>query len=166
MKPSYQNVLLELAARGAGVEPGSPEERKGIERFKDLFSDLSEENVRAKVRDVYAKDVYFNDTLKEVRGIDALEIYLLESAKAVESCRVEVNDVSVNGGNYYFRWVMDIRFKMFKRGKTTRSIGMSHIRFDPSGRIVMHQDYWDSTQGFFEHIPLIGYLIRKIKRRL
>jgi hypothetical protein len=165
MKPAYQEALTKAAGAPA-VAPGSPEEKAGIERFMDFFGDLSEERIRSKIRDVYADDVYFNDTLKEILGIDALEPYLLESASAVDSCTVEVGDVAVNQGNYYFRWTMDIRFKRIKKGELTRSIGISHIRFNREGKICLHQDYWDSTSGFFEHVPFVGYLIRKIKARI
>jgi limonene-1,2-epoxide hydrolase len=165
MNTSYQEAL-EKAASEPSVHPGSPEEKEAIERFKDFFSVLSDEHIRDKVREVYAKDVYFNDTLKEICGIDALEPYLLESADAVESCTVDVEDVAVSNGNYYFRWTMDIRFKSIKKGQLTQSIGVSHIRFNTEGKICLHQDYWDSTSGFFQHVPVVGYLIRKIKARL
>jgi hypothetical protein len=164
MQSKYIEALANFAADET-VAPGSTEEKEGIERFKGLFSDLSAENVRSKIRDVYAEDVYFNDTLKEIRGIAALEQYLVESADAVESCSASVGDVAVNNGNYYFRWTMDIRFKRFKKGRLTHSIGMSHIRFNKDGKIRLHQDYWDSAAGLFQHLPLVGYLIRKIKER-
>ena len=147
-------------------EPDSTNAANGLKRFTDLFADLSAPRIRERARDVYAPDVFFNDTLKTVRGIDALEAYLVDSAEAVESCHVEVEDVAASGANYYVRWVMDIRFKRFAKGQTTRSIGMSHLRFDAEGKIVLHQDYWDSASGLFEHIPLLGFGIRKIKARV
>jgi limonene-1,2-epoxide hydrolase len=165
MQSDYQEALTKVEKK-PGISPGSPEEKAAIERFKNFFADLSEENIRAKIHDVYAEDVYFNDTLKEIRGIEALEPYLIESANAVESCTVDIGDVAVNEGNYYLRWTMDIRFKSIKKGQLTQSIGISHIRFNTEGKICLHQDFWDSTSGFFQHVPFLGYLIRKIKARL
>jgi hypothetical protein len=166
LQSSYLETLKAIQSNGTGVDPGSREEANGLKRFTNLFSELSPERIRERVRDVYADDVYFNDTLKEIRGIDALEGYLVESAEAVESCTVDVEDVASHDGNYYVRWIMDIRFKRFAQGKTTRSIGVSHLRFDARGKIVLHQDYWDAASGLFEHVPLIGYGIRKIKARV
>lgn len=162
--PKTLQVMESLAENT--VVPGSPEEKAGIERFSDFFSDFSPEAIRQKVRHVYADTVYFNDTLKEIRGIDALEAYLVESAEAVESGTVEIRDVAQSEGNYYFRWIMDLQFRKFKPGVMTRSVGMSHIRFDKAGKIVYHQDYWDAAGGLFEHIPVVGWMIRKIKGRL
>lgn len=162
----YLETLNAMASKGTGARAGSSEERDGLKRFEDLFSELSESRIREKVRDVYAADVYFNDTLKEIQGIDALELYLIESARAVELCTVDVQDVASHEGNYYVRWVMDIRFKRLKRGETTRSIGVSHLRLDAEGKVALHQDYWDSASGLFEHVPVIGYGIRAIKARV
>lgn len=163
---TYLETLKEMQSDGSTVTPESVEEANGLKRFENLFSDFSEANIREHVRDVYAENVYFNDTLKEVRGIDELENYLIESATAVESCHVDIEDVASNNGNYYVRWVMAIRFKRLARGETTRSIGISHLRFDDDGKIVLHQDYWDAASGLFEHIPLIGWGIRKVKARV
>jgi hypothetical protein len=56
--------------------------------------------------------------------------------------------------------------KRFKPNQDTQTIGMSHLRFDASGLVRLHQDYWDSTAGLFEHVPLLGAGIRAIKRRV
>lgn len=148
------------------VAPGSAQEKAAIERFRDLFSDFSPEPVRRKVRAAYSADVWFNDTLKTVRGADALESYLVSSAGSVESCTFEHADLSSHDGEYYFRWRMHIRFKRFQKGKVNNSIGMSHVRFDRDGKVVYQQDYWDSAAGLFEQVPVLGGVIRAIKRRL
>ena len=59
-----------------------------------------------------------------------------------------------------------IRFKRFKSNQDTQTIGMSHLRFNREGLVQLHQDYWDSTAGLFEHIPLLGAAIGMIKRRV
>ena len=33
------------------------------------------------------------------------------------------------------------------------------------GRIVMHRDYWDVAEELYEKLPLIGALMRWLKRR-
>jgi len=122
--------------------------------------------VRGLTLETYAPDAFFNDTLKTVRGADAIEHYFLETVKNAESVRATVQDVAVSDGNYYVRWTMDVRLAKFKRGQTLRSIGITHLRFDDAGRILIHQDYWDSTGGFFEHLPVVGGILRAIKSRI
>jgi hypothetical protein len=164
-KMAYQLALKELEGRPTLI-PGSSEERAAVERFKDFISVLSEETVRAKVREVYAEDAYFNDTLKELRGAAAIEDYMAESMGATKRVTAEITDLVAANGNYYFRWVMEIEFKNLNKGRVSRSIGMSHIRFDDRGKVALHQDYWDSTSGLFEHMPILGRFLRMIKERL
>lgn len=43
---------------------------------------------------------------------------------------------------------------------------MTHIRFDSEGKVILHQDFWDSTGGLFEHVPALGWMLRRAKKRL
>jgi hypothetical protein len=164
----YEQAVARVTAKhGAPLKPGSPEEAAAIERFKAFFATFAPDKVERLLDATYAPDVWFNDTLKEIEGRDALRPYLEHSASAVEDCRVEVRDVVGNGaGDYYVRWAMTIRFKRFKRGVDTWSIGVSHLRFDAAGRVVLHQDFWNAADGLYQHLPVLGAMIRWIKRRL
>lgn len=148
-------------------EPGSAAEHAALERFAAFFSSFSPDRVERLVPDTYAESVYFNDTLKAVEGRAALAHYLAESAAAVEDCRVEIASTTpVQPGEFLVRWKMMIRFKRFRRGVDTWSIGISHLRFDAAGRVVYHQDYWNAADGLFQHVPVLGWMINAIKRRL
>ena len=148
------------------VTPGSADEEAAIERFKDFYAIFTPENVSARVRNVYAKDAYLRDAFKELNGIEDIQAYMLRLLNAVESCTFEFLDVAVSGGEYYFRWVLESKSKAIKKGQIMRSYGMSHIRFDETGKVTFHMDYWDSASGLLEHIPLLGGLIKFIKRKV
>jgi hypothetical protein len=148
------------------IQPASPQEKDALDRFAEFFSDLSEERVQAQVTRVYAPQAYLNDNLKEHTGIEQIRDYFVQSARAVESCNVRIDDMARSGGEYYVRWTMDIRFKKLAKGNLCRSIGISHLRFDAQGRVVFHQDYWDSATGFFQYVPVVGFLIKKIRQRI
>jgi len=164
---NYDARVAELdASEIRAPEAGSDAELASVERFKAFFARLSPNGLADSIDRTYAPDVYFNDTLKTKRNLAELKHYLLDAAKAVDQCTVEVLDVVRYGEDFYFRWRMAIKFKKFKRDVLTQSVGISHIRFNQDGLIVLHQDFWDSTSGLFEHVPLIGWLIGKIKERL
>lgn len=162
----YLKILSDLEAEGPTLESGSEAEARAIERVKGLLSDFKGPGFRDQVREVYAEDAFFNDTLKTVHGADAIEEYLGETSDGIDKGTVQFLDVVSDNGNYYFRWLMTIQFKKFDRGEDKRSIGMSHIRFDSEGKVILHQDYWDSTGGLFEHVPVVGWMLRRIKGRL
>lgn len=162
------NALDEIRRKYPSVPAaGSADESVAIENFKAFFSSFESNRIAHLLGKTYAKDVYFNDTLKTIRGIEQLAHYLKDSAEAVENCRVEVMDVTRNEiGEHYFRWKMLIRFKRFKKGQDTWTVGMSHLRFNADGLVIYHQDYWNATDGLFRHIPILGNMINAVIRRL
>jgi hypothetical protein len=155
------------ASHPAAPAAGSDLEARALAGFGAFFSSFAPDRVQTLAAATYAPDVYFNDTLKAVRGIDALRHYLAESAEAVEDCRVQIHESTRTAhGEYLVRWSMMIRFKRFKRGQDTWTVGMSHLRFDGDGRVVYQQDYWNAADGLFQHVPVLGWAIAAIKRRL
>ena len=158
--------MARMQTESAIVPPTADEIAERVGPWIDFVSDMSTQNVRAMVRDVYAEDAYLNDTLKEVRGIDAIESYFLHSVDATERVTAEILDVAESNRDYSLRWVMAITFKRLNDREPTRSIGMSHLRFNADGKVVYHQDYWDSASGFYQYVPILGRLIKAIKGRL
>ena len=164
---AYRAALADLNERGIGApEPGSEAEAAAIDRFSRLFADLSVPNVDALIGEVYADSLFFNDTVKTIDHLADLRAYMLATAQSVEACRVEMLDQVRSGEDFYFRWEMEIVFKALQPGLVDLTPGMTHIRFDEEGRVVLHQDFWDPARGIYEHIPVLGPILRKIKARL
>ena len=160
-----ENLARAEVDRSSIFSVGSLEAEAAVDRWVDFVADMSLENVRANVRIVYADSAYLNDTLKEVQGVAAIEEYFLNTLGATERVSAEILDVAESKGNYYLRWVMIIEFRNLNNGEPTRSIGMSHLRFDMDGKVVYHQDYWDSTSGFYQFVPILGRVIKAVKAR-
>lgn len=158
------------AARRRHPDPpaaGSEAETRALDAFAAFFSSFEANRLERLLPATYADDVWFNDTLKTVVGRASLAHYLAESAAAVDLCRVRIIDTTRNAeGEHLVRWAMTIRFRRFKKGQDTHSIGLSHLRFDAHGRVVYHQDYWNAAEGLFRHIPVLGWMIDAVLRRV
>ena len=149
-----------LSARpGVGMD-SVQDGRRAAARFAALYGDLSEANVIAEVREVYAADAWFNDTIATEIGIDAIEKYLLKTARSAEFVEAKIDDVAVSGADCYVRWTMEVRTKNLASGRPIITTGISQLRFDRDGRIVLHQDYWNPAAGIYQHLPLLGPAIR------
>ena len=149
-----------------GADLSGNKEKAAVADFKKYLSAFIRDSVRRDTPRVDAPDAWLNDTLKTVRGSKAIEEYFLGSVAKTGEIKVVFTDVARSGNDYYFRWVMDVKFKKFQRGKTIRTIGITHVRFNRDGQVLLHQDYWDSARGLFEYVPVIGGGIRFIKSRL
>jgi hypothetical protein len=43
--------------------------------------------------------------------------------------------------------------------------GSSHLRFNAAHQVMYHRDYWDAAEELYEKIPVLGSLMRLIKRK-
>ena len=150
----------EALALRPGITMSGPSARAAVGGFAKLYGDLSVPNVTAKVREVYAPGAWFNDTIATEVGIDAIEKYLLKTAEGAEKVSAEIQDVAVSGPDCYVRWTMEIRAKNLAGGQPIITEGISQLRFDSEGRIVLHQDFWNPASGIYQHLPALGPAIR------
>jgi hypothetical protein len=160
---AYRAVLAKYPE--PALTPGSAAEQTAIARFKGYLGNITPETVRTQTKTVYSADAYFDDTLKVLHGAAEIEPYLLRTAEMVTSFKVEFLDVARSGPDYYFRWVMDFSAPKLAKGEVLRTIGITQVRFNEDGQVVLHQDFWDAANGIYEHIPLVGGAIRAIKKR-
>ena len=149
-----------LAARPGVVLRDADAGRQSAARFMELYSDLAPDRTKSLVRDVYAKDAWFNDTIATEVGIDAIERYLLKTARGAQSVRVKVDNLAVSGPDCYVRWTMTVQTKSLAGGRPIITAGMSQLRFDEDGRVVLQQDFWNPAAGIYQHLPLLGPAIR------
>ncbi len=161
----YEAMLAKSARSGVSLDTEAG--AAALERFKRFFGNLTPERVRNDAAFVYAADAILHDTLATHEGVEAIQAYLLRTAERAAGVKVDILRVLTDGSDAFLVWRMDITWSAFRqKGRTTRSHGMSHIRFDADGKVALHHDFWDSASGFFEHLPLVGTLIRWIKRKV
>jgi len=43
--------------------------------------------------------------------------------------------------------------------------GATHLHFAPDGRVRLHRDYWDAAEELYEKLPVVGTLVRLLRRR-
>ncbi len=159
-------LALASTASVQGSERGSKAEKEAIVRFENFLARLDEKVAREQTEKVYAPQAFLNDTLKTIHGAPAIRDYFIKTAQGLDAMTVRFDDVAISGNNYYFRWTMETRMKHLARGKTIRTIGVTMVRFDPEGRVLIHQDFWDSAQGVWDHVPVLGSVIRWIQSTL
>jgi len=161
----FQQAIASTASI-PGPPRGSVAEKEAIFRFENFLSHLDEKTAREETEKVYAPAAFLNDTLKTLHGSPAIRDYFIRTAQGLDSMTVVFDDVAISGNNYYFRWTMETRMKHLARGKTIRTIGVTLVRFDPEGRVLLHQDFWDSAQGVWDQVPVLGSVIRWIQSQL
>jgi len=148
--PKYKAALRELPGSEIAID-------SGLETFGEVYRDLARPDLVERVRELYAEEMYFSDTLVTFRDRGELSDYMNMTAARLKASRVDVDQILRDGRDTFVRWTMH-----YETGSIdSTSIGMSHLRFDENGRIVLHQDFWDSASGLYRHLPVIGPLMRR-----
>ncbi len=159
---AYQAILQKTENRSPPAA-GSAEEVAALTRIRSYFSDINVNSVKALTASTYARDAWLNDTLVTKENGTDIEQYFLETAEKADSVNVDFDRIVRDGDDYYLHWTMRIRSQKLNDGQTLVSVGMSHMRLDEDGLILMHQDFWDSSSGLFAHLPIVGSLTKALR---
>ncbi len=134
-----------------------------VVRIRAAFETLTPASL-AQLDEVYTADASFKDPFNEVRGVPAIRAIFEHMFRTLEGPRFVVRDVVVQGGQCFLTW--DFLFRQPRMGPQEQCIrGSSHLRLADDGRIAMHRDYWDAAEELYEKIPVLGALMRWLKRR-
>jgi len=109
-----------------------------------------------------APEVRFRDPFNVAVGVAAYRRVLEKMFADVGRPDFVVTDRAQAGDMLCLRWRFAARGP---GGSELRFEGMSDIRFDDAGRVLSHTDFWDAGV-VYEKVPLLGGLIRLVRRRL
>lgn len=126
-----------------------------------FFETLSPESV-ARLPEFYSEDVWFKDPFNEVRGVEAIQHIFEHMFTQVETPRFVITERIAQAHGAMLAW--DFHFGM--RGKAMLVRGVSHMKWDATGKINYHRDYWDAAEELYSKLPVLGGLMRWLQRRL
>ncbi len=110
----------------------------------------------------YAEDAHFVDPFNDVRGVDAIKNIFSHMFEQLGAPRFVVIERFERDGQAMLIWALQCRLA----GRAVEIVGSSHLRFDAAGRVTEHRDFWDAAGGVYERFPLLGGMMRWLRRRL
>ena len=142
----------------------SPFTEDAVTRFIVFFENLSPADV-ATLGQVYAPEARFNDPFNEVRGVPAIQAIFAHMFGALDQPRFVVTRRVVQGNQCFLTWDFLFAFQRFDKGVTQTVRGASHLVLDDEGLVTLHRDYWDAAEELYEKLPVVGALMRWLRRR-
>lgn len=138
-----------------------------LEAFCAFFNKLDKTCTRS-LDQFYTDDVVFIDPLHRIEGISALKQYFFILYENVTACRFQFHERVRDGDKAFVTWTMTLVHHRLARGQEVAVEGCSQLTFasDGSGRVARHRDYFDVGAMLYEQLPLIGAVVRRIKRQL
>lgn len=139
---------------------------KLIAELTDLYDDFNGHSLQL-LSNIYNSEITFQDPILQVNGIAALEEYFAHGITNAQSCHFAFDAELVNKDRAFLTWQMRLQHERLANGREIVVQGCTHLEFaEDENKVRSHVDYYDLGAMVYEHIPVINFLIRKVRTRL
>jgi len=135
-----------------------------VQRLVQFFETLQPQDL-PRLCELYAFDARFKDPFNEVQGLRSIERIFAHMFEALDAPHFIVTERIVQGTQCFLVWDFRFRFKRFDTTTWQTVRGGTHLIFNDAGLVTLHRDYWDAAEELYEKLPLVGGLMRWLKRR-
>lgn len=132
-----------------------------VEKFKSYFTQLKRDN-NTTLNEIYSEDIIFTDPIHEIRGIENLKSYFKKLDDNLIEGSFQFTDESVTGNTAYLPWELNLRLKRPKKNVIASGISVLTVE----EKIIKHRDYFDAGELFYENVPVLGRIIRFLKKKI
>ena len=140
-------------------------QKERSERIYKVFNELNA-NTMDILDNFYDENLVFIDPVGKLKGLEAMKAYYANMYQNVQEIRFDFTNEVVNGDTHVVIWVMYLKAEGLKGGDEVVLEGNSHIVFsEASNKVIFHRDYFDMGAFIYEHIPILGTIIKKIRQR-
>jgi limonene-1,2-epoxide hydrolase len=111
----------------------------------------------------YDDQIYFRDSIQEIRGIEAFKAMTQRLAKRSKDLSMRVVRVTKQENIVFLEWEMTIKYR---NNPSAVMYGSSRLTINKDGKIAEQRDYFDLWGDIFDNVPGFGKLYRKFMRFL
>lgn len=134
-----------------------------LDNFVRIYGQLSTDNLEL-LSVIYHDDVVFTDPMHQLNGFKELSSYFESLYTNLLSCDFVIDEVILDGDTAGIYWHMNYQHPKLNSGQRIEVQGHSKI----SGRddkVIYHRDYIDLGAMLYEHLPVLGRLVKWLKCR-
>lgn len=137
-----------------------------LQDFQSVYQQLNADNAQSALLDrIYTQDIEFIDPLHRIKGLDSLKSYCQQMYANLTQSAFAFHDVQFNSQVGFIQWTLTFNHKRLNQQRPIQVEGVSHLSFT-DGKISRHQDYFDAGALLYEHVPLLGFGISKLKNKV
>jgi limonene-1,2-epoxide hydrolase len=135
------------------------------DKIKFFFEKLSKDNMGL-VDEFYHPQVDFIDPVGAIKGSAKIKTYYSHMYQNAKNLKFDFVEFHEAGNHVVAIWKMTLQTDKLNGGEAYTVDGNSVIKFDENGKAVYHRDYFDMGAFVYERVPVVGFVVRKIKERL
>ncbi len=135
------------------------------EKVSWSFNALNKNTVSEVVDQFYHEEIEFSDPVEKIKGREGIKKYYNNMYQNVKEIKFDFSEMVSQGDTVVGVWVMTLKTDSLNDGKPFQVDGNSVIRFK-DGKAIYHRDYFDMGAFIYEKIPVVGWMVRKVKSKL
>lgn len=133
-----------------------------IERFSAFYQHLSSDSLR-QIGDIYADTITFIDPVTRHTGLAQVTAYFAALLENTRTCECRIQSVCSRDHEHWVRWTMTFQHDRLKSGAPITVEGVTELHVEDD-KIVYHRDYYDMGEMLYEHVPVLGWVVQRIKK--
>lgn len=134
------------------------------DRFNELYNSLDLAAL-GDLPGVYHAQVTFADPVAEHRGLAALDAYFRKLLSGCTSCDFQIREQRFDKESGFVNWTMTFANPRLNGGRSIDVDGSSVLQIRDD-RIAYQRDYYDMGAMIYEQVPVLGSIVRYIRRRM
>jgi steroid delta-isomerase len=138
---------------------------KTVDELVQYYETLTPASLE-RMAEFYTADAYFRDPFNEVNGIANIRKIFADMYVSLSDPRFLIKDRVIQGDSVVLTWDFQFRIKRYQPEVTQTIHGLSLLKLASDGRVRWHRDYWDAAGELYEKLPVVGGLMRWLKRRM
>lgn len=135
-----------------------------VKQVGEIYQQLTKDTLYL-LDDIYHEQVVFEDAAHRLEGWPALSGYFQSLYTNVTNCSFHIHDSLQSGDSAFLTWIMELRHPRLNKGRVVFVHGSSHLEFK-DGKVIYHRDYFDLGEMLYENLPVLGSVIKSVKKRL
>jgi hypothetical protein len=134
-----------------------------LQNYADVYARLTPGTLNA-LRDVTTPDICFTDPFTTLNGHDALCAYMGKMFEDAQNAQFAISHQMICQDMGFLRWHFSAKVPGIGQWEFT---GMSEVTFNADGTLIAsHTDHWDSGSKFYARIPVLGWIIRRLAKKV
>ncbi|SEP58336.1 SnoaL-like domain-containing protein [Ectothiorhodospira magna] len=136
-----------------------------VRRYVEFFTRLQEPDLE-RLDTLFTPDARFKDPFNDVMGVEQIAAVFHHMFQQCPAPRFHVHGWAIQGNTVFLHWrFLDREDDAAGRWRLDVD-GVSRVLFNEEGKVFSHIDYWDPAEHLYEQLPLVGSLLRFIRRRI
>jgi hypothetical protein len=133
------------------------------EKTQYIFEKLNKDTLHL-IAEFYDTNVEFHDPVGMIKGSDKITAYYKNMYQNVKTIKFDFTQFIEQEDMVVGVWKMTLVTDKLNGGEPIVVDGNSVIKFK-NGKAIYHRDYFDMGAFAYENIPMLGFIVKKIKER-